>query len=211
MAKHMKLWVVGALMLAVGGSVIASNMGFKFVPNLNQANKTFAVALPINNNYTTADSIFQDITASGCGAAKVERINPSSGGSSRTTWPGFGSASDNFAVAKGEGYIVEVSGSCTNWVVVGSHDPVYQYSFAQANKSYLVGVPYHTTATTANDLFVSIPACAKVERINPSSGGSSRTTWPGFGSASDNFPVAIGQAYIVEVGTAGQVWTPAHY
>jgi hypothetical protein len=211
MAKHMKLWVVGGLLLAVGGSVIASNMGFKFVPNLNLANRSFAVALPINNNYTNADSIFADINSSGCGAAKVERINPSTGGSSRTTWVGFGSASDNFSVAKGEGYIVEVSGSCTNWVVVGSHDPVQQYSFALANRSYLVSVPYHTTATVANDLFLSIPQASKVERINPSIGGSSRTTWVGFGAAADNFSVAIGQAYIVEVGTAGQVWTPAHY
>lgn len=211
MAKHMKLLVVGALVLAVGGTVLASNMGFKFVPNLNQAGKDFTISLPINNNYTNADSIFQDVNASGCAAAKVERINPSTGGTSRTTWVGFGSAADNFSVAKGQGYIVTTAGNCTTWVVVGSHDPTYVYNFAQAGKDYLTSIPYHTTATVANDLFTGIPNCAKVERINPSLGATSRTTWVGFGSAADNFPVAIGQAYIVAVGVAGVNWTPAHY
>ena len=50
MAKRMKLWVAGGLLLAVGGTVLASNMGFKFVPNLNQAAKTFTISLPLNNN-----------------------------------------------------------------------------------------------------------------------------------------------------------------
>lgn len=211
MAKHMKLWVVGALMLVVGGSVIASNMGFKFVPNLNLSAKSFAVSLPINNNYTNADSVFTDINASGCAAAKVEKVIPSSGASSRNTWVGFGTAAQNFTIAKGEGYIVEVNSSCTNWVIVGSHDPVFQYNFALANRSYLVSVPYHTTATVANDLFLSIPSASKVERIIPSNGASSRNTWVGFGTAAQNFSVAIGESYIVEVSTGGINWTPAHY
>jgi hypothetical protein len=211
MAKQMKLWVVCALVLAVAGGVaMASNMGFKFVPNLNQVNKAFTISLPINNNYTNADSVFQDITATPCSVGKVERVNPSAGGLQRTTWFGFGSAAQNFPIAKGQGYIVEVSASCTSWVVVGSHDPAFTYSFSLANKAYLASIPYHTTAQVAQDLFASIPSCSKVERINPSAGGLQRTTWFGFGSAAQNFPVAIGQAYIVEVSGAS-VWTPAHY
>jgi len=210
MAKHMKLWVVGALLLAVGGTVIASNMGFKFVPNVAQAGKVYTISLPINNNYTNADSVFQDINASGCSAAKVEKMVPSAGGLQRVTWLGFGSAADNFTVSKGEGYIVQTNGACTSWVVVGSHDPTYSYSFPQVGKAYLVGVPYHTTATVANDLFTSIPNCAKVEKIVPSAGGLQRVTWLGFGSAADNFPVSIGEAYVVQV-TAASTWTPAHY
>lgn len=213
MAKHMKLWVAGALMLIVGGSVIASNMGFKLAPNLNLANKSFAVGLPINNYYTNADSIFQDINAAGCAAAKVEKIIPSNGGTSRVTWVGFGTAAQNFTIAKGEGYIVEVNSSCTNWVIVGSHDPVFRYTFALANKSYLVSIPYHTTAYNANDLFLSIPGVSKVERITPSNGASLRQTWVGFGVGNQNFPVILGESYIVEIDQyASPVnWIPPHY
>jgi len=213
MAKRMKLWVAGALLLAVGGTVVASNMGFKFVPNLNQTGKVFTLSLPLNNNYTDAGSVFNDLNASCPGAAaKIERINPSAGGTSRTTWVGFGSASDNFTLAKGAGLLVQVNSPCTNFVVVGSHDPAYVYTFASAGGfNYLTDIPYHTTATVAGDLFTSIPSCAKVERINVSAGGTSRTSWVGFGSASDNFNVAIGESYIIVVNTPGTTWTPSHY
>jgi hypothetical protein len=212
MAKRMKLWVAGALLLAVGGTVMASNMGFKFVPNLNQANRVFTLSLPLNQNYTNADSVFQDINASCPGAAsKIERIDPSPGGTIRVTWVGFGSAPQNFPIAKGEGYMLEVFSNCTTWAVVGSHDPAYVYNFPTAGEVYLTSIPYHTTATVAHDLFTSIPSCGKVERIVPSSGGTLRTTWVGFGSPAQNFPVKVGESYIVEVGTAGTSWTPAHY
>jgi len=216
MAKHMKLWVVGALLLAVAGTVMASNMGFKFVPNIAQGNKVYTISLPINNNYTNAESVFADVNASGCAAAKIEKIVPSAGGATRVTWLGIGNGSggaDNFTVAKGEGYIVQTNGTCTGWVVVGSHDPTYSYSFSQANKVYLASIPYHTTATVAQDLFASIPSCAKVERIVPSAGGATRVTWLGIGNGSggaDNFGVTIGEAYIVQV-SAASTWTPAHY
>jgi hypothetical protein len=212
MAKRMKLWVAGALLLAVGGTVVASNMGFKYVPNLNQTGKIFTLSLPLNQNYTTADSMFQDLNASCPGAAnKIERINPSPGGTSRTVWLGFGSAPQNFAIAKGQGYLLQVNSSCTSWAVVGSHDPAYVYNFANAGQVYLTSIPYHTTATVADNLFTSIPSCNKVERINVSPGGTSRTVWLGFGSAPQNFQVKVGEAYIIQVNTAGTSWTPAHY
>src|SRR4029453_16475312 len=125
MAKRTKLWVAGALLLAVSGAAVASNMGFKFVPNLNQTNRTFTISLPLNQNYTNASAVFPDIPA-GCAAAKVERIVPSTGGATRQTWTSVGGT--NFPIAKGEGYIVEVGVSCTNWVIVGSHDPAFVYN-----------------------------------------------------------------------------------
>ena len=206
MAKRTKLWVAGALLLAVSGAAVASNMGFKFVPNLNQTNKTFTISLPLNQNYANASAVFNDIQASGCTAAKVERMVPSAGGALRQTWTSVGGI--NFSIAKGEGYIVEVGATCTNWVVVGSHDPAFVYNFSQTGKSYLTSIPYHTTATTASDVFASIPSASKVERIVPSSGGALRQTWTSVGGT--NFAVGIGEAYIVEVSAASS-WTPAHY
>lgn len=206
MVKRMKLWVAGALLVGVGGSVVASNMGFKFVPNLNQGNpKIFTISLPLNNNYTNAESVRADIAGT-CSPAKIARVNPNQ---SQTTWVGTGLPTDNFAIVKGQGYILATNGTCTNWVVVGSHDPAYVYSFPQANPSiYLTSIPYHTTATVAEDLRTSIPSAAKIARINPN---QSQTTWVGTGLPTDNFSVVIGEAYIVAVNTAGTTWTPAHY
>jgi len=210
MAKQMKLWVVCALVLTVGGAAMASNMGFKFVPNLNQSGKIFTISLPINNNYTNAAAVLTDMQSSGCTPQKIERINPSVGGTSRTFWTGSGTAAQNFTISKGEGYLVQVTGSCTSWVVVGSHDPTYSYSISQPGKVYMVSIPYHTTAQVANDLLTSIPNASKIERINPSVGGTSRTFWTGSGTAAQNFPVTIGESYLVVV-TAASTWTPAHY
>jgi len=104
MVKRMKLWVVGALFLTVVGGAVASNMGFKFVPNLNAVNSAFPIAIPFNHNYTNADSIFTDIQASGCNPALVERIS-GTGEKGFTTWHGFGQGdpnTSNFAVKVGE-------------------------------------------------------------------------------------------------------------
>src|SRR4051812_4927433 len=122
MAKQRKLWVVGALLLACGAAV-ASNMGFKFVPNIVQSGpaKQYTISFPLNNNYTTANTVLTDIPAS-CNAQGVIRIAPSVGGATRQAWlaPGVGV---NFAIAKGEGYLVQTGSTCTTWVIVGSHDP----------------------------------------------------------------------------------------
>lgn len=210
MAKHMRVWVVGALLLAVGGMVVASNMGFKWVPDLNTGGVYYAVGIPLNHNYTNADSILADVNGSGCSAAFVEKVVPSAGGAVRRTWSGSGTADQNFPVAAGEGYFVQVNSSCGTWTIVGSHNPSFQYNFSTPGVAYLVGIPYHTTATVAEDLRLSIPNIAFVERVVPSAGGAVRRTWTGSGTADQNFAVNIGEAYIVQVNSA-TTWTPAHY
>lgn len=218
MAKR-KIWVLGALLLAVTGTVTASNMGFKFVPNVTGAIgpvKTFTISLPLNNNYLDANSIGNDINTSCATTSKVIRVNPSAGGSSTNFWIAPGGPGVNFLTVKGVGYEFEVaSASCTGWVVVGSHDPAFVYGpstswFQLANTSYLTSVPYHTTATLANDLITSIPLGSKLTRVNPSPGGSSTNFWVPPTGPGINFPVVIGAAYLVEV-SGPTTWTPAHY
>lgn len=210
MAKQRKLWVVGALLLAIGGAAVASNMGFKFVPNITQSGpaKQYSISLPLNNNYANANAILTDIPA-GCNAQAVIRIAPSVNGSVKQGWlaPGTGV---NFPVSKGEGYLVQTGTTCTNWVIVGSHDPAFVYNFAAGGVQTFASVPYHTTATVANDLLTSIgPNAQAVIRIAPSVNGSVKQGWlaPGTGV---NFPVTIGEAYLVQV-SAATAWTPAHY
>jgi len=216
MAKRMKLWVAGAILLAIGGTVVASNMGFKFVPNLNQTGKIFTISLPLNQNYTDAESIRQDIDTS-CGAGtfnKIVKINPSAGGSSQSTWLGFGGGNylvNGTPANRQQGYEVQVNNNCVNWVLVGSHDPAFVYNFPNAGQFYLTTIPYHTTATRANDLFTSIPSINKIVKINVSAGASSQTTWLGFGGDAQNFTVKVGEAYIIQVNSANTTWTPAHF
>lgn len=217
MAKRMKLWVIGALLLGVAGNVMASNMGFKFVPNMTDPgsvlNYTRGVSLPLNNNYTNADSVTADIlTTCGASGPQLIRVNPSVGGTSTTFWtPGGAPGASNFPIVKGAGYKVSINAACTSWVVVGSHDPAYVYSFPVVGNSYLASVPYHTTATVANDLIVSVPSGETLTRINASAGGTSTTFWKVGGAAgASNFSVAIGEAYLVTV-TNPSSWTPAHY
>jgi hypothetical protein len=145
------------------------------------------------------------------GIAKVERIVPSAGGKTRQIWSASGGV--NFAIAKTEGYIVQTNTgqTCTTAVVVGSHDPALAYVFATPQFNYLVSIPYHTTAQNARDIFLSIGdngVGAKVERIVPSTGGKTRQIWSASGGT--NFPVTIGEAYIVQV-SAPRNWSPAHY
>ena len=205
MVKRMKLWVAGALLLAVAGTVVASNMAFKFVPNINEANKVFTLSLPLNNNYLVAHDVFNDINASCPGSAQiVEKITPSAGGKLRRTWNNSG---DDFQVLGEEGLLITVNPTCTQWVVVGSHNPSQVMSFAQAGKMYLTSIPYHTTAVVAHDIFNSIPSASIVEKITPSPGGKLRRTWNNSG---DDFPVVIGDSYLIVVSAASS-WTPPHY
>ena len=217
MAKQRKLWVLGALILAVGGVTMASNMGFKLTPNFNAGGQQFTLSLPINSNYVTLKDLYDDIHTS-CGATmnagKVERIVPSVGGKTRVSWDINGGPGFVIPVNKTEGYIVATgSGACTTAVVVGSHDPAYPYSFTSPGLQYLVSIPYHTTATTLQDLFNQIGMAGtsgKVERIVPSVGGKTRVFWDTNGGPGFPIPVTIGEAYIVVVGSP-TTWNPAHY
>lgn len=211
MAKRMKLWVAGALLLAVGGTVVASNMGFKFVPNLNQAGIYFTLSLPYNQNYTNADAVYDDLNLAcpqGVNAHAIDKIKVSAGGNTHDTW--FGTTGTNFLLATGEGYGVIPSVSCTTWVVVGSHNPAFVKNFLLPSNYYFTSIPYHTTATVAHDLWTSIPNVDNVDRIKPTAAGNQHETW--FGTTGTNFPVKVGDAYGVVVKTPGNVsWTPSHY
>jgi len=203
MVKRMKLWVVGAFLLAIGGTVVASNMAFKFVPNWNEGgtNKTHSLSLPLINNYVNSKDLFDDINASGCSASSVTRVNTNG---TAQNYIGIGSG---FAFNKQEGLLIKVNGAgCTSLVVVGSHDPSFVYTFALGGSAqYLTSIPYHTTAANAKDAYDSISSCNLVSRINRN---QTRTNFIGIGSG---FPVVIGDAYFIKVTTPGTTWTPPHY
>ena len=104
-----------ALVLVVGGLVVASNMGFKFVPNFAVANTDYWVSVPYNNNYTVAQDVCDDV---GVSATLVSRFDTPTSLRQDWTCP-FG---NNFTVNSGEGLFVRV-GAPTTPTIVGSHDP----------------------------------------------------------------------------------------
>ena len=211
MAKRTRVLMVGAALLAIGGTVVASNMGFKFVPNYDAsgAGNTFTISIPLNNNYTDAQSIINDIAASGCTPSQVTKINTNNSAKNCVSTGPLSpcSALNNFAVTKGEGYEVKVNtANCTTWVVVGSHDPAFPYSFTTPGASYLASIPYHTTALNAADIFTSVPSATTVTRVLRS---GLKVNYTG-NTAINNFAVVIGDAYFIKV-SAPSSWTPPHY
>lgn len=209
MRKHRTVWglvaAVAGIALLVGGVATASNMGFKFVPQIpgTAGANVFNLSLPWNNNYTNADSLFTDIA----GCERVARVTSSGGFSS---WLGFGVGGDNFTVVKGEAYVVGGGPSGNTPVIVGSHDPNFTFSFNPG--VFNASAPYHQTYTNADGVFVAIqgtcPGLSRVARITPSGGFSS---WLGFGVGGDNFALQLGTGVVVDVSAAcsGFVW--AHY
>ena len=96
MAKRTKLWVAGALLLAVSGAAVASNMGFKFVPNLNQTNKTFTVSLPLNQNYANASAVFNDSPPRTACTASAVWLSKVASGSDGAEGAGAGAVAEGF-------------------------------------------------------------------------------------------------------------------
>src|ERR1043166_7534269 len=122
MTNRMKLlWVAGAILLAVGGAAMASNMGFKFVPNIQLGDPNiYDVSIPLNNNYTTLQSVYDDINASaGCTALSVTTFGNSPVPQTACAW--VGDFTCNAALNPGQAVRVTTAGTCTGWVIVGSH------------------------------------------------------------------------------------------
>ncbi|GAB4224800.1 MAG: hypothetical protein Kow0062_26930 [Acidobacteriota bacterium] len=197
---------VAAVALMVGGTAVASNMGFKFVPNIG-ANEFFNLSLPWFNNYTKANELFNDLP----GASRISKINPNG---SRTSWFNGASFTQNFDVIKAEGYVVEAGGSGVNSaVIVGSHDPNFTLTF-NAGEFFNAAAPYHQTFTKANELFNDMNAqmgATAIARISKINANGAQTSWFNGASFSQNFTLDLGMAVIVESqdGGSGYVWP--HY
>lgn len=210
MKRNSKLWglVAGAAIVAllVGGTAIASNMGFKFVPNVG-ANTFFNLSLPWNNNYTAANGLFNDLP----GSASVFKVNANA---SQTEWNAGASSTQNFPVIKGEGYIVKAGPSgVTTAVVVGSHDPNFTLNFTAGN-FFNAAAPYHQTFTRANELYndfgtqLGASAIASIFKVNTN---SSQTEWNAGASSTQNFTLDLGMAVIVKAGDGGSGYVWPHY
>lgn len=210
MKKHRTVWglvaVVAGVALLLGGVATASNMGFKFVPQIpgTAGNNAFNLSLPWNNNYTDAKSLFNDL---GAGIQRVARLEANS---KFTSWNGP-NGGNNFPIVKGSAYLVYGSGAGQTPVIVGSHDPNFTFNFV-AGQAYNAAAPYHQTLTDAKGLFNSIAAACPgaVQRVTKIGANSKFTSWNGPNGGA-NFNLDLGMGVVVYTGAPcnGYVWP--HY
>jgi hypothetical protein len=190
-----------ATVLVAGGLVVASNMGFKFVPNLVTPGVDHWLAVPYNNNYSVANDVCKDI---GPTAILVGRFDSPTQIRYDWTCP-WGTS---FTVTSGEGLFVRVNASSTP-VIVGSHDPnltIPQGGFTVGVDNFL-SIPYHTTATVANDVCAEVGNATLVSRFDTPTAIRYDWTCP-WGT---NFTINIGEALAVRVGGVNAGYIPAHY
>jgi hypothetical protein len=213
MNRYLKGLLVGlaGVALLVGGFATASNMGFKFVPNV-AANQAFNLSMPWNNNFTKANGLFNDLDGQD---GDVNRLSKFQANSTLASWFSGASPSANFNVVKGESYIVFAapSGPVSAAVVVGSHDPNYTFSFT-ANQAFNAAAPYHQTFTKANQLFNDLNTklgAGSISRLSKFGATSTLASWFAGSQPSANFNLDLGMGVIIFPAQtkSGYVWP--HY
>ena len=195
-------WMVGMAVVAllVGSVVVASNMGFKFVPQIPDG-QAFNLSLPWNNNYAKAEDLRVDLG----NVTRVARFEPNS---ALTNWTGVSGV--NFAITKGEAYIAYGDTGGATPVVVGSHDPNFTLNFTNG-EAFNAAAPYHQTLTNAEGLRADIESQfpGSVERIAKFEASSSLTNWTG--TSGVNFALDLGAGVVIyaKADVSGYQWP--HY
>ncbi len=197
--------------LLVGGFATASNMGFKFVPNV-AANQAFNLSMPWNNNFTKANGLFNDLSGQD---ADINRLSKYQANSTLPNWFSGAAPSNNFNVVKGEAYVVfaKASGPVSAAVVVGSHDPNFTFSFT-ANQAFNAAAPYHQTFTKANQLFNDLNTklgAGSINRVSKFQANSTLLNWFSGAAPANNFNLDLGMGVVVFPAQtkSGYVWP--HY
>lgn len=210
MKKHRTVWGLVAAALGVTlllvGVAIASNMGFKFVPQIpgTAGANAYNLSLPWNNNYTDANSLLTDIS----GAQKVSQFAPNG---VLVSWVS-GIGGNDFTIRKGEAYIVSGGPSGAQPVIVGSHDPSFTFTFT-AGQAFNASAPYHQTLTNANALYTSIQtACpGSAPKVSKFTSNGVLQSWLGDVGSGTNFDLQLGMGVIIvpKATCSGYVWP--HY
>jgi hypothetical protein len=221
--KRNHVVALSAIVLLVGGVVVASNMGFKLNktivgPSVGvSASGTQDIALPFNQqtSLVNASQLRADIIASGATGVSVSRFNPVT--DALQTYSGI-SPADDFPLTPAEGYRVKVS-TGSAYIIVGSHDPGLVVNLdgpgtnGSASGTQVYAYPYHSTSNAASALRQEIldqsggGVSVSVSRFQPVS--DSLKTYSGI-SPADDFALTPGEAYVIKT-TADVAYVPSHY
>lgn len=198
--------VVGGFALLAGGLGGASNMGFKFTPDI-PPNRALDLSLPWWNSYHRAADLLTGLP----GVVRVARFNRNA---TLTNWTATSSPAENFSISKGMAVIAYAGASGSHTAVVyGSHDPEFQFSFI-ANEAQNVAPPYHQQLRTAKELLTSLNlqlgagAIGRIAKFEPN---STLTSWCDTCPPSANFNLDLGLGVVVFPSrtVSGYVWP--HY
>ena len=205
--KFLAVGTVGVALL-VGGLVIASNIGYKFIYRLTHTGvlnaNDFQVSIPYNTPLANAKALLD----SALGATQVARLEPTS--NTFESWAFQDPPVLNFPILTGEGYIVRIPQFVTSSITfVGSHNPGTTVNFNVANTDFLSSVPYHTVWTVAKEMFDDIIHAKQVARLKPSS--NTFTIWAIGANPDQNFDIVIGEAYRVRVNDTPSPQVPPHF
>jgi hypothetical protein len=218
--------LVAATMLIAGGVAIASNTGFKI-------NKPLAVAAggQIGNNWTSIPYFNPYVNGTGLCAqlglastgtrAILLAINPATGGASSANCGT--AAAGNFTWFQGQGVRIRNAaggGSVapTSAIIVGSHNPAATINLPAAGGgnigSLWFGVPYHTTAVSAQNLcdsigMNSVGTRGTVGRVNAVTGGFTSVNCGTTAAGSLN--LVLGEAVRLRNPVAIANFIPAHF
>ena len=207
MTKHRTVWGlvagIAVVALVVGGLAVASNMGFKFVPNI-PSNGAFNLSLPWNNNYSNAQSLLTDLRSGG----DVTRVAKFNANSTLTSWDGESGV--NFAIEKARSYIAYGGTNGATPVIVGSHDPNFTIDIG-GNQAFNAAAPYHQTFSNAQALLTDLrDKGGDVTRVAKFNTNSTLTSWDG--ESGVNFSLDLGMGVVIYTGGGGvngYVWP--HY
>lgn len=193
MRTRVLLATVAALVLVIGLTAIASNMGFKISIPLTQGATNF-VSLPYYSNFANANELYSDVP----GCTEVSRWDNGTG-----AWAPYTGGRTSWALTPGESVVVLVD-TTIDWICVGSHDPTHAVPLT-AGYTNFVAVPYHSTAANANQLYTEITDCTEVSRWDNGTGA-----WSPYTGGRTSWDLTPGEGVVVLVGTTSN-WTPAHY
>lgn len=216
MRKRILLATVLGVAVLVTGGIFASNMGFKLNLSLlgpaAGTTGTQLIAIPFNQqtSLANAEDLLNDISACPGNALLVSRFVKSLDALSF-----YGcSGGDNFPLVKSEAYYVQVAAN-QSYIVVGSHDPSASVGLigpaggTTGTNSY--SAPYHSVATTAEELINEISPCpgSTVDLVSRFVKSSDALSFYGC-SGGDNFPLVAGEGYLIQV-SSDISFVPAHY
>ena len=226
--------VAAALIVVMGGAVVASNMGFKMNKPLVQAALGSTsqtgnnwTSIPYHNPYGTIGGLCSQTGLLSTGTIGRTIIRTKNYTGLTTNFVSFTCGTlgaNNQALIPGKMVEIRpfgpgVANSPTSMIIVGSHDSGQPISITEGSDFWL-SVPYHTTWVNSNDLCAQAGLTStgtlrgSMQRLNP---GPPAAFQPATcGSTIAIFNLVLGEGLQVREAnpTAGiqvRTFTPAHY
>ena len=224
------VFVVVALavcVLATAGGLLASNMGFKLnyaltgpagVGGAGSGKQLLSLPYFRQTGINDANQLMLDI-GGGVVTPVTNAVKYNKTNDSLIVYTGRMGAGAPFALAAGEGYLVQMA-SNVNYIVVGAHDPGLSIALTgpsgvggAGSGKQLLAPTYNITATNAFTLMTDIGGgvvtpVTNVVKYNKTN--DSLIVYTGRMGAGAPFALAPGEAYLVQMAT-NVGYIPSHY